>query len=126
MRELVPDHVIGFAETRRKRQHDARLEALGKTAGPFAHSARAHIRLREIRMAGVEHDRLPLREGVVEQLRVARVPALRHPRRLPRDLFLFRVVINIEMLGAKRPELEASVLNLVPPEILRAGWCGPE
>ena len=124
VRQLVADDVIGLTETRRKRHHDARLEALGEPAGPLVHRPGADVGLREVAVARVEHDRLAMRELVIEQLREARVPALGHPRRLPRDLFLFRVVIDVEVLGVKRAELEAAVLNLVPAEVLRPrrGW----
>ena len=117
--ELVADHVIGLAEARRERQDDARFEAFGKAAGPFADRAGTHVGLREIRMARIQHDHLPLRERVVEQLRITSVPTLGHPRGLASDPFFFRVVVDVEVLGAKRPEFEARVLNLVPAEILR-------
>src|SRR5882672_8917065 len=72
-------------------------------------------------MACIEHDRLAVRERFVEQLGVACVPALRHARRLSRDPFFFRIVINVEVLGPKGAELETPVGNLVAAEVLRVG-----
>src|SRR5258705_8835870 len=119
MRQLVTEHVIRLSEARRKRHADARLDALGEAAGAFIDGAGADVGLGEVRMARVEDDGLAVRERVVEQLRVARVPALGHARGLPGDLFLFGVVVDVEVLGLQRPELEPPVLHLVAPEVLR-------
>ena len=120
MRQFVADDVIGLAEAGRKRHHDARLEALGEPAGPLVHRPGADVGLREVAVARVEHDRLAMRELMIEQLREARVPPLGHPRRLTRHLLLFRVVIDVEVLGVQRLELQAAVLDLIPAEVLRA------
>jgi hypothetical protein len=56
---------------------------------------------------------------VCEDPREARVPALRHPCRVARGGFLFSVVVNVEMVGLEEAELEAVVMHLVPPEVLR-------
>src|SRR5882672_5421299 len=119
MRQLVSEHVVRLSEARRKRHDDARLDALGEAAGAFIDGAGADVGLREVGMARVEDDGLAVRERVVEQLRVARVPALGHARGLPGDLFLFGVVVDVEVFGLQRPELEPSVLHLVAPEVLR-------
>ena len=117
--DLVTEDVIGLAKPGGKRHDDARFEALGESAGAFTRRALAHIRLRELRVAcGIEDDHLPVGECVVEQRGVPRIPALRHPRGLPRRLLFLRVVIDVEVVGAQRAEFEASVLDLVAPEVL--------
>ena len=80
VRDLVAEHVVGLAEAGGKRHRDARLAALGEAAGAFGRRSGRQVGLAEMRMAGVEHQRLPPREGVIEHAREARVPALRHPR----------------------------------------------
>jgi hypothetical protein len=67
VRDLVAEHVIGFAQPRRERHGDPRLVAFRETAGALARRARRQVRLREVRMAGVEDQRLTLREPVIEQ-----------------------------------------------------------
>ena len=72
-------------------------------------------------MAGVEDERLPAIERVVEDARETGVPAFCQARRMAcRGLFL-SVVIDVEMLGLENAEIEAVVADLVPAEILRLG-----
>ena len=54
---------------------------------------------------------------MIEQLGQARVPALGHARRHPGRVFLFRVVVDVEVVGLQDLEVEVLVLNLVPAEV---------
>src|SRR4030095_1829404 len=88
--ELVAQDVVGFTKARRKRHDDARTDPLRESTGAFADRPWVHVGLRKLRMTGVENDRLAASECVIEELRVAGVPTLGHPRRLARDVFLPR------------------------------------
>ena len=119
--QLVADHVIGFGEAGAGGQHDAAAQAFGDAAGAFAHQRGDDVGLLEVRMAGVEHERLPAAEMMIEHARQAGVPALRHARHVIGERLLFFVVIDVEVLGLERLEVEGVVLDLVPSEVLRFG-----
>src|SRR5262249_46506120 len=70
-------------------------------------------------MRGVEHQRLAGLHFVTEELRVARVPALGHPRHARGRLAFFLVEVDVEVIGLQDLELEILVLDLVPAEVLR-------
>ena len=116
--ELVAEHVIGFGKAAGERQDDAAAIAFGHAAGPFADLAE-DVGLLEVRMGGVEDQRLPAAQLVLQHLRQPRVPALGHPRRDPHRRFFFRVVVDVEVLGGEHLEIEALVLDLVAAEVLR-------
>jgi hypothetical protein len=78
----------------------------------------ADVVLAEICAIGEEDQRLLLAELVVEHSRQSRVRALGHPGGGHRALFLFRIVVDKEVLGLEHAPLEMLVLNLVQPEIL--------
>ena len=118
--ELVANHVIGFGQPRRKRQHDAAPNRFGHAADAFVEEFRDHIGLRKVRVAAVQDDRLARAEGMSEHVRQPRVPSFGHPRRLPRRGFFAWIVINVEMVGAQRLEVEAAILDFVATEVLRA------
>src|SRR5829696_6663654 len=71
-------------------------------------------------MSSVENERLPATQLVLQELGQAGVPALGHSRGEADSGLFFRIVVNVEMLGREHLEIEALVLDLVPPEILRA------
>jgi hypothetical protein len=119
VRDLVPEHVVGLAEAGDEGHRNARLRPLGEAADAFARRPRREVGLREMGMARVENDRLPLVEAVIEQRGEARVPPLRHARCVPRRRFLLGVVIDVEVLGPEHTEVEAVVLDLVASEVLR-------
>ncbi len=80
MHELVADHVIGVAERAAHRQHDPPPQWLGDAAGAFAELALDGVGLLEVRMRGVEDERLPAAERMSEDPLEPRVPAFRHTR----------------------------------------------
>ena len=72
-------------------------------------------------LIGVEDDGLPTVQLMIEYPGEPSVPALGHAAGLVDCLAGLRIVVNIEMFGLQYFEVEALVLDLVPPEILRAG-----
>ena len=55
--ELVTQHVIGLAQARAERQHDAAAVVVGETANALRQQIWNDRRLGELRVAGVEHNR---------------------------------------------------------------------
>src|SRR5438552_19063347 len=94
--ELVAEDMIRFAERRRERQYDTPALMVGAAADPLGNMPGQDGRLGEVRVAGVQHDRRTLREGVREHLRQTCVPPLRQAGRHARDLGFVRVVIDVE------------------------------
>ena len=95
-----------------------RLALFGHAARAFAELAFDDVGLFEVRMAGVEDERLPADERVPEDLAQPRIPALGHARHLLRGIGLFRVVIHVEVFGGENLEFEFVVLDLVASEVL--------
>ena len=119
MHELVTQHVVGFGECARQRQHDTALLALGDAARAFADHAADDVRLFEVRMRGIKDERLARPDFVLEHRGKARIPAFRHLGDAGSALALFFVEIHVEVFGLEHFELEIPVLNFVAPEILR-------
>ena len=68
---------------------------------PFADGAGQRVGLLEVRMRGVQNQRLAAAELMAQQLGQPRIPSLRHPRgELNGGLFL-GVVVNVEVLGRR-------------------------
>ena len=124
MHDLVAEHTIGFGQRRRKRHRDPPLGRLGHASDGVGKETGHDVGLRELRLAAVEHQRLPPVEGVPEDAGKARVPTLGELHRQPRGLLLARVVVDIEVLGAEHAEIEVGVFDFVPAEVLRvsATW----
>ena len=80
--ELVAEHVIVVRVDAGERHDDARPIRLGDAARAFLELLADDVRLLEVRMVGVEDERLAV-ERMAEGVRVPRVPALGHaaPRR---------------------------------------------
>src|SRR4029079_9105688 len=78
------------------------------------------VRLLEMRVAGVQDDRLAVLHLVAEQGAVASVPTIAHASDLLRRQLLFGVVIDVEMIGLEDLELQPVPLHGVAPEVLGA------
>jgi hypothetical protein len=81
----------------------------------FRHSPRAFVellgddvRLLEVRLIGVEDDRLALAERVIEQRGQSRVPPLEHARRVLGRRLFGRVIVDVEVRCAQDFEFEPS------------------
>ena len=120
--ELVAEHVVVVGVDARERHDDARPVRLRDAARAFLELLADDVRLLEVRMIGVEDERLAV-ERVPERVRVARVPALGHARRVVDDQRLRRIEEIVEVIRLEDFPVEALVLNLVPPEVLLGlGW----
>ena len=119
--QLVAENVIGFAEAGRKRQHDAAAIVFGDAADTVGQEAGHDVRLRELRVAAVEDDRLAFAELVMERGREAIVPTLGHSCSVQRRGVLRGVVVDIEVRRDEHPEVEVVVVDLVATERLRGG-----
>jgi hypothetical protein len=92
---------------------------IGDTLSSFSRSlASQRVGLLKVGVRGIEDDRLPLPELVVQNLGEACIPALGHAGSIHRRHPLLLVVVDVEMLGLDDLEIERAVLDLVPPEVL--------
>ena len=122
--ELVAEHVIVVGVDAGERHDDARAVRLGDAARAFLELLADDVRLLEVRMVGVEDERLAV-ERVPEGVRVARVPALRHARRVVDDQRLGRIEEVVEVIRLEDFPGEGLVLDLVAAEVLLGlGWSG--
>ena len=79
--QLVPDDVVQVAERPASGQHDPAAQRFGHAAGALADVPPTALVCWNCGGAGVEDQRLPARQLVVEHGRQAGVPALRHAGR---------------------------------------------
>ena len=93
------------------------LEEIGAALEAFEHVS--DVRLLEIRLRGVQDDRLPALELVVQDAGQAGVPPLGHARGVQGRRPLGRIVVDLEVLGLDDLEIEGLVLDLVLSEVLR-------
>ena len=118
--ELVAEDVIALRHRVLKRQNDPALEDLGEATGRLAHLLGRRVGLLEVGMRGVENERLPGADLVVHDPREPGVPALRHAAGHQGGLPFLLVKVDVEVLGTDDLPVERIVLDLVPPEVLRA------
>ena len=98
------------------------LQEVGDAAGAFAgRLASQGVGLLEVRLVGVQDERFPLAEPVVEEALVAVVPPLGHAAGVPeRRVGHGFVAVEVEVLALQDPPVEALVLDLVATEVLGA------
>jgi hypothetical protein len=94
--ELVTDDMVGLLERSAEGDDDPPLERFGDPAHPFRDELGKDGRLLELGVAGVDDQRLPSAELVVEETRIALVPPLGH---LGRDADGGLSEIDVKMLG---------------------------
>ncbi len=114
---FVGEHVLETAEVAGEREDQPLTGCFGDTAGSFSGIA-GDVVLSEVSAGREEDDRLLLAELVVEHARESRVRPLGHPGRGHRALFLFRIVVDEEVLGLEHAPVEVLVLHLIQTEIL--------
>src|SRR5262245_8239331 len=98
MNELMANHVIGIAERPAERQDNPAPEGLSHTAGSFAELTLDDVGLFEIRMRGVEHERLPSAQLMPENCLQTNQPPFRHPARNLGSFAFFRIEIDVEVI----------------------------
>ena len=113
--ELVAQHVLRLRVGARHWEHDPLAKPLGHALRPLADVG--DVGLPEVRVIGVEDDRLALVELVVQHGREAGVPALGHARDVARSLLFLDVVVDVEVLGFEHLEVEVVVPDLVAAEL---------
>ena len=116
---LVADHVLELGVGAGEGQDHAVLEKLGDAARALTDVAADRVGLLEVRLRGVQDDRLAALKLVVQDAGEARVPPLRHACCVERRRALGRIVIDLEVIGLDDLEVEGPVLDLVLPEVLR-------
>ena len=114
MREDVIDLGVGAGE----RQDDAALQELGDAAGAYTESLGSDVRLLEVGVRGVEHQRDARVDLMVQHAAEPRVGALGHQRGVVHRGFGPLVVVDVEVLGPEDAPAEVLVLDLVLTEEL--------
>ena len=93
-----------------------RSQRFGDAAGSFAELALNRVGLLEIGMRRVEHERLPARRVVREQPLEPRVPPLRHARGDVDPFTLFRIEVDVEVLGLQDLKFRSLYWTLLRPK----------
>src|SRR5207253_2530868 len=109
------DDMVEIVERAPGRKHDPSAESLGDPAGALAHPVH-HVGLLELRLGGVENQRLPPRQGVMEHGAQTRVPALGHARGNRRCVALRGVEIDVEVRGPQHLKVETWYWTLLRPK----------
>src|SRR5690606_11792224 len=94
-------------------EHDSIAKHLRESPRAFTDVGLAGVRLPEMRLTGVEKDRLPPCELVPERFAEARVPTLGHARHHFDGRGAFLVVVDVEVFGLQDLEVELFVANRV-------------
>ena len=100
-------------------QHDAPLDRLGDAARALPDQPFHRVRLPEVGGHRIKNHGLTAAQLVSKKARQPRVPALGHPADDAGGLRLFRIEVQIEVLGLEDLEFEGAVLDLVAAEVLR-------
>jgi hypothetical protein len=115
----VADHVVGLCEGTSKREHDAPSQTFRHTAGSLTDLAANDIGLFEVDVRAIENQRLPPSQIVLKEALEPYSPSLGHTGGdLNAGPFL-GIEVDVEVLSLQDLEIEVSILNLVPPEVLR-------
>ena len=114
---LVLEDVLELGVGAGERQHGAMLEELRDAAQPLARRV-DDVRLLEVGLRRVENDRLPALELVMQDPGQPGVGTLRHARGVEGADALVGIIVDVEVLGLNRLEVEVAVLHLVLAEVL--------
>ncbi len=120
---LVLQHVLELGVRAGERQHRTVFEELRDAAQSLTGGV-DDVRLLEIGLRGVQDDRLAALELVMQDARQTAIRAFRHACRVERAAPLIRVVVDVEVFGLNRLEVEVLVLHLVLAEVLRSQRLG--
>ena len=120
MHQLVAEDVVRLRQRAADGKDDPALERLRHAPRALPGRAAQRVGLLELRMTGVEDDRLALLDLVAEDAAEPRVPALAHAADLLGGLAALRVVVDVEVLRLQHLELLPLPLHGVAAEVLRA------
>ena len=119
----MANDVVEVLKRATHRQHYAPPQCLGDTASALTDVAPDGVGLLKFRGAGVENQRLPARQFVMEHGGEPSKPSLGHASRLTRCDLFGGVIVDVKVLGLEHLEVEVLILNLVPAEVLRLQGC---
>ena len=118
---LMAKNVICLTQRSSHRQDDTPFERLRYAACGFVDGSAQRRGLLEIRVVGIEDNRLTRLHLMVEQPCQPFVPALCHACRQLDGFALLGVVVDVEVFSLENAKIKRVVLNLVAPEILCLG-----
>ena len=116
--QFMSDHMIGVGERPAEWQDDAAANRFGDAAGAFSDVAADRVGLLEVRVRGVENQRLTPAQIVVEHAVQACAPAFRQACGDGGRLALLRIEVDVEVVRVQDFECERAVLDLVAAEVL--------
>src|SRR5262249_17292147 len=94
--ELMADDVIVVRRHAAQRNQNPVAHALGDAAGSLIYLTRKNVRLLEIRMVRIQHDRALL-EIESKERRIPRIPPLRYPSGIDGRKRFRRVEVDVEV-----------------------------
>ena len=115
--EFVAEQVIGLVERHHHRHDEPPLQDLREALRALVDELAGGVRLLEIRMVGVEDNRLALAELVIEYPGEPGVPALGQAADHLRADRALVVVVDVEVLRLEHLEVERLVDHLVSTEV---------
>ena len=121
MDELVSQDMVCFCERGCQREDDSAFYPFRHTARSLADGSADDVRLLEVGMRGIEHQRLSALDVVVEHLRETRVPTLGQPADACSRPTFFVVEVDVKVFSLQQFEFELFVLNFVAAEVLGLG-----
>src|SRR5207249_8203079 len=98
-------------------QHDAPLQRFGHTTRSLAELALNGVGLFEVRMRGVQHERLAAVQLVLKEPLEPRVPALGQPGGDVDPFALTRIEVDVEMVGLEDLKVELLILDFILSEV---------
>jgi hypothetical protein len=109
--------MIEVGEGAAGRQHDPAAQRFGHTSGPLPDPL-DDVGLLELRLGGVDDQRLAAGELMVEEPSVPEVPPLGESGCQVCGGALSGIEVDVEVLAAEDPPVEVLVLDLVAAEVL--------
>ena len=119
-------HPLEFGQGAAQRQCDPPLEVLGETRDPLGQDIGDDIRLLEVDVRGIDHQRHPPLHCVGELLFQIGELALGHLRGIRGQLLFFGKEVHVKVRGLHFPPREFRVLHLVAAKALAVGSRGHE
>ena len=119
--QLVADRVPKLGIAPAERQRHSTPQELGDAEQALGRDERQDVGLLEIAVRGIHDQRDAPRDRVVEASLERVVTLFRVRQRHAAQLFLFGIVVEVDVLAAQHTPIKAAVLNLVLPEVAVLG-----